>query len=324
MRRQLSLGVAAVLVVAATLAGGCGSDEARVVTKYVPATTAASSAEADSTTTPRPSRPQRQQQASRPAEPAFMGAFSTQDELQRCMATHQGVTCSSTVSGQQVRLDRSGATYAGDIAVTFPAPAPLGDAPIRTPSGIECLRSWRGIECTRGGHGFVIGDTSVLVLRGSSATRHDWVPPPPPPDPTEEDLYLPVDPVDPGYLPEDPGYAPEYSGYPDPYDGLDYDCGDFSWWDEAQDFYEADPSDPSGLDGDYDGIACEHLPGAPVSYVPPPSLELPHAPIIPSDPGGTYREISPETDRPRTVYVRPYTRADGTPVRGHYRSSPGP
>ena len=48
--------------------------------------------------------------------------------------------------------------------------------------------------------------------------------------------------------------------------GPDRDCGDFSTWREAQDFYLAaggPATDPHRLDGDNDGMACETLPGAP-------------------------------------------------------------
>ena len=48
--------------------------------------------------------------------------------------------------------------------------------------------------------------------------------------------------------------TPAYDSYGD------YDCSDFSSQWEAQDFYEEDTSDPSGLDGDNDGVACESLP----------------------------------------------------------------
>ena len=54
--------------------------------------------------------------------------------------------------------------------------------------------------------------------------------------------------------------AGESLGAPSPDDGLDYDCADFATQAEAQDFYDQDPSDPSGLDGDYNGIACESNP----------------------------------------------------------------
>ena len=40
-----------------------------------------------------------------------------------------------------------------------------------------------------------------------------------------------------------------------------------------------------------------------------------------STPGG-YGEISDVNGRPKTYWVRPYTRKDGTRVRGHYRSTP--
>ena len=38
--------------------------------------------------------------------------------------------------------------------------------------------------------------------------------------------------------------------------------------------------------------------------------------------GSCYGDISAATGRPRTVYVRGYTRRDGTYVRSHYRSRP--
>ncbi|EMA41976.1 thermonuclease family protein [Halococcus hamelinensis] len=38
-----------------------------------------------------------------------------------------------------------------------------------------------------------------------------------------------------------------------------YDCGDFDSQEAAQQVYDSDPSDPSGLDADDDGEACESL-----------------------------------------------------------------
>ena len=40
----------------------------------------------------------------------------------------------------------------------------------------------------------------------------------------------------------------------------DLDCADFAFQEDAQAVLDADPSDPNGLDGDNDGIACEDLP----------------------------------------------------------------
>jgi hypothetical protein len=40
----------------------------------------------------------------------------------------------------------------------------------------------------------------------------------------------------------------------------DLDCSDFLTQDEAQAVYNADPSDPNGLDADWDGFVCESLP----------------------------------------------------------------
>ncbi len=37
----------------------------------------------------------------------------------------------------------------------------------------------------------------------------------------------------------------------------DLDCADFATQAEAQAVYDQDPSDPNGLDADFDGIACE-------------------------------------------------------------------
>jgi hypothetical protein len=52
------------------------------------------------------------------------------------------------------------------------------------------------------------------------------------------------------------GGAPSSSGGA----GADRDCGDFTSWREAQDFFErSGPGDPHGLDADADGIACESL-----------------------------------------------------------------
>lgn len=39
----------------------------------------------------------------------------------------------------------------------------------------------------------------------------------------------------------------------------DLNCADFSTQEEAQDVFDADPSDPNQLDDDDDGIACEVL-----------------------------------------------------------------
>jgi Excalibur calcium-binding domain len=47
----------------------------------------------------------------------------------------------------------------------------------------------------------------------------------------------------------------------------DQDCSDFASQAEAQAHLRADPSDPDGLDGDSDGIACESNP-APFDRTP--------------------------------------------------------
>jgi hypothetical protein len=65
-----------------------------------------------------------------------------------------------------------------------------------------------------------------------------------------------------------------------------YNCGDFATQGEAQAVLDADPSDPNGLDGDSNGIACESLPGggAPEPVAPAPVEPEPAAPAEPAAP----------------------------------------
>ncbi len=46
-----------------------------------------------------------------------------------------------------------------------------------------------------------------------------------------------------------------------------HNCGDYDTQAEAQAAYDADPSDPNGLDRDDDGEACGTLPGAAMGSV---------------------------------------------------------
>ncbi|HEX2300516.1 MAG TPA: excalibur calcium-binding domain-containing protein [Pseudonocardiaceae bacterium] len=60
-------------------------------------------------------------------------------------------------------------------------------------------------------------------------------------------------------------------------------CDDFTYQEDAQAVYDANPSDPHGLDGDdNDGLACESLPRRPVQQ-PPATTEPP----VPSPPATT-------------------------------------
>ena len=67
----------------------------------------------------------------------------------------------------------------------------------------------------------------------------------------------------------------------------DLDCGDFATQQEAQAELERDPSDPNGLDGNNDGVACESLPSGSGSG----PTDLPTAPE-------TIEPSVPETERP--------------------------
>lgn len=52
-------------------------------------------------------------------------------------------------------------------------------------------------------------------------------------------------------------------------------CDRFATQPEAQFVFDQDPQAHAGLDGDGDGIACEHLPGRPQDPPPPPRLIIP-------------------------------------------------
>lgn len=66
----------------------------------------------------------------------------------------------------------------------------------------------------------------------------------------------------------------------------DLDCNDFATQEQAQAVLDADPSDPNGLDGDNDGVACESLPraGTPEPSVPPTTTPAPLPPTSPAPP----------------------------------------
>lgn len=178
-RRIAAAGVVLVVVLAVL---GCGADADEATDNHQSPSTL--------TRTQKPVTTARQPPAPKPA--GFTGGFSTQDTRQRCKAAPNVVVCASTPSGQRVTLDRSGAHYQGEVATSFPAAAPLGVGnEITTVSGIHCLNSSRGIECTRGGHGFIIGDSAVVILKGAKEQRYEAstpepaapaVPSTPPPD----------------------------------------------------------------------------------------------------------------------------------------------
>ena len=76
-----------------------------------------------------------------------------------------------------------------------------------------------------------------------------------------------------------PVTAPAFSDIPHDPDGPDRSCGDFATWWEAQNFFYAAGgpySDPHGLDGNADGVACQSLLGVPTgdSGSPEPDLEF--------------------------------------------------
>lgn len=68
----------------------------------------------------------------------------------------------------------------------------------------------------------------------------------------------------------------------------DLDCRDFTYQEDAQAVYDADESDPNGLDGnDNDGIACESLPHRPAQQTPTSTITTT---AIPTTPASTSRD----------------------------------
>lgn len=79
----------------------------------------------------------------------------------------------------------------------------------------------------------------------------------------------------------------------------------------------ARPATPPHAVGQEDVV--EAAPPETVAELPPVPIERnPYPRVLPPLDG--YGAISSETGLPKTTYVRPYTRKDGTQVRGHYRS----
>jgi len=84
---------------------------------------------------------------------------------------------------------------------------------------------------------------------------------------------------------------------------IDYDCADFTYQEEAQEYLL--PGDPYNLDGDNDGIACEDLPsrgsggggGGPQEPPPPPKLDKSVARSAARQAAASYVRRSPRLDR---------------------------
>lgn len=55
----------------------------------------------------------------------------------------------------------------------------------------------------------------------------------------------------------------------------DLNCADFAYQEDAQDVYDADPTDPNGLDADNDGIACEDRPHRPAAVTTTTTTTVP-------------------------------------------------
>lgn len=79
--------------------------------------------------------------------------------------------------------------------------------------------------------------------------------------------------------------------------------------------YVARPHTPTATEASASGTLS-------VASAAPKSVDYrPYLPGVAEN--GSYRgEVSAETGRPKSVYVRGYTRRDGTYVQGHYRSAP--
>ena len=102
--------------------------------------------------------------------------------------------------------------------------------------------------------------------------------------------------------PPEPEPAPELSPTPAPPSLGDSDCSDYASQLEAQAVLDGDPSDPNGLDGDGDGVACES--SGSMSGAPP--VPAPAAGQYPSEPqpaGGSVPSAT-ESDCPSSHPVK--------------------
>lgn len=103
----------------------------------------------------------------------------------------------------------------------------------------------------------------------------------------------------------------------DPAHAQDLDCGDFTYQEDAQAFFDTDPSDPHQLDedpGPDDGVACEALPRRGLTsstFRPAPSLSPSPATTAPT------RSASPSSAVPtRTATAAPVPATpSATPTR---------
>lgn len=275
-----------------------------------------------------------------PAPHYFTGAFSTMDEKQRCKATATVVVCASTGSSQQVRLDGSGASYQGEIATSFPAAGPLGlGNQVEMASGAVCKNTSRGIECNRGGHGFVIGDSAVVVLRGSHEDRYE---PTPPEDEGEEAPTITVAPPIEETVPESASSgqvcwpdvvippttipATEIGGVYLPAQAIPGQTIPGACFDASLGAY-LPPADTNVLVDGYAELDPDFSPELSESYwnsfstTPDTSTSAYSASYVPDFGAPGYGELN-GAGFPKNQYVRPYIRQDGTSVRGHWRNSP--
>ncbi len=89
-------------------------------------------------------------------------------------------------------------------------------------------------------------------------------------------------------------------------------------WDEGQDYASVEaPDEPIAS-----SLTARPVGSSAYSYASPDYAAPSTARAGCGENGSCYGDISAATGRPRTVYVRGYTRRDGTYVRSHYRSRP--
>jgi len=89
-----------------------------------------------------------------------------------------------------------------------------------------------------------------------------------------------------------------------------------SWWTTAPTTYVYSPAVTSGTpDWDFSSLGTTYYPRVPTTIIGGHSFI--------AENGSYYGQISDLTGRPKTVWVSPYYKADGTYVRSHWRSLPG-
>jgi hypothetical protein len=83
----------------------------------------------------------------------------------------------------------------------------------------------------------------------------------------------------------------------------DLNCSDFQYQQEAQEKLDRNTSDPNGLDGDGDGVACDTLPDRPAAVQAPAGAAAPIIPVPAPPPAAATRSNDLASTGPSTAPI---------------------